>query len=217
MKTLLQSKLQLPAMTIERAHRVGQQQTHAPRTIVARFAHFSDREAAMRNARKLKGTRIFINEDLCPASQEMVKSQLPQLKQARADGKIAFFRHTRLIIKDRTTTVIRQPAASHNHNNEDEAEEGRLGPGASRPGHQVAVSIVSGAARDGGASVASDAFPHLEWKNDTSGRATAKGGGLDAAAATTRGAVAAAADSPRPSPRPTEDGASKKTGRGRKK
>lgn len=93
-KSLLQSKLQLPELNIELAHRLGLRQGETPRTIVVRFACFSDREAVMRNARKLKGTPVFINEDLCPASQELVKGQLRQLKQARSEGKIAFFRHT---------------------------------------------------------------------------------------------------------------------------
>ena len=67
-----------------------------------RFEKFSDRKAVIRNARKLKGTGIFINEDLCPASQEVKKSKIPLLKQARHTGKIAFFRYTQLIIKERT-------------------------------------------------------------------------------------------------------------------
>ena len=58
-------------------------------------------EAVLRNARKLKGTRIFINEDLCAASQAKKQSQFPLMKKARSQGKIAYFKYTRLIIKDR--------------------------------------------------------------------------------------------------------------------
>ena len=74
------------------------------RPIIARFTRNVDREDVLRNVTKLRGTRIFINEDLCPASNNIRKSQLPQLKQARSEGKVAFFRHTRLIIKERTTS-----------------------------------------------------------------------------------------------------------------
>lgn len=104
---LLKDKLKdkLKDMKLERAHRVGQPGHFAPRTIVARFKHFSDREAAMRNARKLKGSGIYFNEDLCPASQEIIKKQLPLLKQARADGKIAYFKYTKLIIKERENRI----------------------------------------------------------------------------------------------------------------
>lgn len=99
--SLLEDKLQMPGLQLERAHRVGTRQDSRPRTIVARFNRFCDREAAMRNAKKLKGTNIFFNDDLCAASQAIKNSQMPSLKEARAQGKIAYFRHTRLIIKER--------------------------------------------------------------------------------------------------------------------
>lgn len=99
--TLLENKLQLPGLVLERAHRVGQRRDAAPRTIVARFARYSDREAVMRNARKLKGTNIFINDDLCAASQAIKSAQMPKMKQAKAQGKIAYFIRTKLIIKER--------------------------------------------------------------------------------------------------------------------
>lgn len=73
------------------------------RAVVARFERFGDREAVMRNARKLKGTDIFIDEDLCQASQQIRKNQIPQMKKARDEGKIAFFKYTKLIIKDKST------------------------------------------------------------------------------------------------------------------
>ena len=57
----------------------------------------------MRNVFKLRGTRIFINEDLCPASQSIKKSQMPLLIQARSEGKVAFFQHTKLIIKEKSS------------------------------------------------------------------------------------------------------------------
>lgn len=100
---LFEEKLQLPSVRLERAHRTGPATPSRPRTIVARFERFGDREAAIRNSRKLKGTGIFINEDLCPMSQEIKKSQFPLMKKAREEGKIAFFKHTRLVIKERTS------------------------------------------------------------------------------------------------------------------
>lgn len=98
---LIEEKLQLPNIELERAHRVGQRDSQRHRPIVARFKRFGDREAVMRNARKLRGTRIYINEDLCPASQSIKRDQLPFLKQARSEGKVAYFRGTKLVVKDR--------------------------------------------------------------------------------------------------------------------
>lgn len=108
---LLEAKLQLPPMELERAHRTGPVTPSRPRPVVVRFERFRDREATIRNARKLKGTGIYINEDLCPASQELKKSQIPLMKQATEDGKIAFFRHTKLIIKEKLT---QRPSAAYN-------------------------------------------------------------------------------------------------------
>lgn len=98
---VLEDHLQLPNLVLERAHRVGQLGDNRPRPIVARFARYCDREAVLRNVRKLKGTKIFVNEDLCPASHNIRKSQLPALKQARSEGKVAYFRHTKLIIREK--------------------------------------------------------------------------------------------------------------------
>ena len=46
----------------------------------------------MRSTRILRGTNIYLNDDVCVASQ------------ARAQGKIAYFMHTKLIVKDRFGT-----------------------------------------------------------------------------------------------------------------
>lgn len=171
-KSLLESKLQLPDLTIERAHRIGQRLNNGQRTIIARFARYSDREAVMRNSRKLKGTRIFINEDLCPASQELVKNQLPQLKQARADGKIAFFKYTKLIIKDRTTLN------SSSNRDEEEAAGKHISAGTSRPVSQTADNTDDN--QGPGVGENKDAFPPLVQGRLTRGQATGGTGVQDA-------------------------------------
>lgn len=71
------------------------------RTIVVRFSRFSDREAVVRIAFSLRRTIIFVNEDLCPASQEVKRDRMTLLKQARTEGQIAYLRYTRLIVKER--------------------------------------------------------------------------------------------------------------------
>ena len=88
-------------ITIERAHRVGRKSSEKPRTVIAKFLQFKDRDAILRNSNKLKGSNIFISEDLCESSRAKRREKLPALKQARRDGKIAYFSHTNLIIKDR--------------------------------------------------------------------------------------------------------------------
>lgn len=115
--SLLEQKMELPGMELERAHRVGERRDGKPRPIIARFSRYREREAVMRNVKKLKGTNIYVNEDLCPESQSIKMSQMPLLKQARAQGKVAFFRHTKLIIREKT-------------NNDEATGERMVGPGA---------------------------------------------------------------------------------------
>lgn len=52
----------------------------------------------------IKGTRVFVNKDLCPASHSIRKAQLSVLKQARNKVKIIYFRHTKLIVKEKTAS-----------------------------------------------------------------------------------------------------------------
>ena len=87
---------------IDRAHRLGTNSgSSRPRTIIARFHHYGDREFFLRNSYKLKGTAVFVNEDLCQTSLNIRKEKLPELQQARREGKTAYFSHTRLIIKEK--------------------------------------------------------------------------------------------------------------------
>lgn len=123
----LQEKLQLPSVDLERAHRVGTATPSHPRTIVARFEKFGQREAALRNAKKLKGTGIYLNEDLCPASMEIKKKQIPLMKKAREEGKIAFFRHTKLIIKERTGQYSSSTGHQKEHRRDNDASQGSDG------------------------------------------------------------------------------------------
>ena len=106
---LLRDNLKLTQkIEIERAHRVGPTRQDKPRPIIAKLLRFQDKQLILKNSKQLKGTRIFINEDLCDASREKIRNQLPNLKQARSEGKIAYFSHTKLIIRDRPT-----PASSY--------------------------------------------------------------------------------------------------------
>lgn len=101
---LLREKFDLGMVQLERAHRVGPKpdpERNRPRTIIARFAKFDDRQQALRNSAKLRNTNIYINEDLCESSMQARRAQIPDLRRAKAEGKIAFFSHTRLIIRDR--------------------------------------------------------------------------------------------------------------------
>ena len=104
---------QTPAF--ERVHRVGKatNQRAKPRDIVARFTRFQDRDAVFQERRKLKGTNIYINEDLCPNLVDVRRGQMDALREARRQGKVAFFSYRPLVVRERTTTI--KPSTRNQH------------------------------------------------------------------------------------------------------
>ena len=71
---IFMNKLNLHNVKIERAHRTGkdaddeidiEMNEKRPRTIILKLLDFKDKTEILRNARRLQGTGIFINEDFC--------------------------------------------------------------------------------------------------------------------------------------------------------
>ena len=88
-------------IAIDRAYRVGKVIENKPRTILVKLKNFPDRANIIKNSRKLKGSNIYINEDLCERSRLKRKALLPELKSLREQGKIAYFSGTKIISKDK--------------------------------------------------------------------------------------------------------------------
>ena len=105
-KSVLVDKLDLDsALEIDRAHRTGrparQDGTSKPRTVVCKITSYKVKESILRKARGSKPEGIGIFEDLAEETVAKRRSQLPQLKQANQQGKIAYFSIDKLIIRDR--------------------------------------------------------------------------------------------------------------------
>ena len=101
---MINEKLQLENVKVEYAHRISSYQrsnANLPRIIIARLQHDTDRDSALRNSWRLKGTQTFINEDLSESTMQKRKEKMQELKTARQHGKIAYFRKDQLIIKER--------------------------------------------------------------------------------------------------------------------
>ena len=63
LKSMIQEKLEIEDVNIERAHRVGNTSNTLPRTVVAKFSSFKGKQLALSTAKKLKGQNIYMNED----------------------------------------------------------------------------------------------------------------------------------------------------------
>lgn len=103
---VLCSNLNIKKATIERAHRVGPKKPNRTRSIVVKFASYKTREAVLRNRRSLKGTGIFVREDLSDRVLAKQRDQMDTLIEARNRGKIAYFSLDRLIIKDKPPSEV---------------------------------------------------------------------------------------------------------------
>lgn len=77
----------------QRVHRMGKprKKNGRERIIIARFLRFSDRERMLKCRRILKDTGYKMYEDLPKEIHEMRKLQMEKLKNARKDGKRAYF------------------------------------------------------------------------------------------------------------------------------
>lgn len=107
-KNLINNKLQISGeINIQRCHRLGkkQQEMDRHRPIIARFAFFSDRETVWKKKQMLKGSNLFIEEDLPVAIQQRRRRLLPVMKAARRDGKRASVHGDRLMIEGKPYTV----------------------------------------------------------------------------------------------------------------
>ena len=80
----------------KKVHRMGKPRMNGNggRTIIARFLRFPDRERVFKCGRKLKGMVYKLFEDIPKELHELRKQQMDKLRQARKDGKRAFFSKT---------------------------------------------------------------------------------------------------------------------------
>lgn len=62
-----------------------------PRAIKARFVKYTDRVLVQKHAKNLKGTNMYVSEDLPKRIREARQPQIAALKVARRMGKLAFF------------------------------------------------------------------------------------------------------------------------------
>ena len=92
---------------IERAHRVGK--TTKPdgspldklRTIVSKFYDWKVKENILHAARKVKPRGIYVSEDLAEDTRLRRKEHIDKLKEAKAQGKTAYFVLDKLVIRNK--------------------------------------------------------------------------------------------------------------------
>lgn len=86
----LNEKLQINDVKFERVHRVpdtGRRAGNRPRTIVAKFSMFKERESVRRSGYKLKGTNIGIHEQFPEEIEAKRRELYPLMRKCRQENK----------------------------------------------------------------------------------------------------------------------------------
>ena len=99
---LLSEKLNL-IPEIDVCHRLGKKDefTAKPRPVIIKFNKHEDKHSCLRSASKLKGTNIYLNEDVSKATHEIRKRKMPELLEKRKNGLIAYFSGINIITRQR--------------------------------------------------------------------------------------------------------------------
>ena len=103
-QTLIKDKLGIAKnIVIERAHRIkkngNSDNPGKPRIIVCRFLNYKDKTNILKNAKKLNGKNIFINEDFSHETMELRKELWEKVKKHRDEGKIAYLSYRTVAFK----------------------------------------------------------------------------------------------------------------------
>ena len=99
---LLAEKLQLPNVAVCSAFRAGRQQTQGsavPRSVIARLSSVNNKVAVLKASKLLRGTSVYVSEDVSKATADIRRQKLPLLKQKREEGYFAYFSGIEIIAK----------------------------------------------------------------------------------------------------------------------
>jgi hypothetical protein len=109
LKSILIEKLQLPSEPcIERVPHCTGKPTKSngslrqgPRPIICHVYDWKEKESILKQARRMKPSGLYIHEDAAEATLQKRRSLMPRLKQAKDEGKVAYFVLDKLVIKNR--------------------------------------------------------------------------------------------------------------------
>jgi hypothetical protein len=97
---VFENNLNIKGVTIERAHRTGKLGSKSPRTIVMKLLNYKDKVQILKNAHKLKGTDIFINEDYSIETMMIRKKLIEEMKVNRSNGMYSIVIYDKIIVKE---------------------------------------------------------------------------------------------------------------------
>ena len=96
---LLKEKLEIPNPDLKSAYRIGKPQSGKIRDVLVKFNKIEQRDMILRKKKTLKGQQLFIKEDFCRNTIQIRNALLPELQDARRQGKYAYINYRELIVK----------------------------------------------------------------------------------------------------------------------
>lgn len=94
--------LDTKSIEIERVQRLGQHEEGGrPRRVMVSLLRLKDKQQILSSAKKLRESKIYMNEDFSGAVLQRRKELWPKLKAARERGDIATLRYDKLIVRPR--------------------------------------------------------------------------------------------------------------------
>ena len=101
LQQMIRDILELEGITMERAHRIGNKsnERNTPRTIAAKFSSYKDTQTVLSIAKKIKGKKIYINEDYSKETLEIRKKNWQTVKRLRSQGTYAYLVYDRIVTK----------------------------------------------------------------------------------------------------------------------
>ncbi|XP_065664074.1 uncharacterized protein LOC136085955 [Hydra vulgaris] len=102
---IFNDQLKISNIIIERTHRIerrfnAEKIKNKPRTIILKLLNYKDKEKILENAKMLKGTGIFINEDFSFETNKIRRELSEKMKIERNAGKYAIIEYDKLIMRE---------------------------------------------------------------------------------------------------------------------
>lgn len=99
-KDVIQDKLKLQPIAIERIHRLGKPAPNKTRPVILKLVDSRQKEAILKNGKRLKGTNYAIGEDFCRKTREIRKKLWDSAKPNRDKKEKVALAFERLYIND---------------------------------------------------------------------------------------------------------------------
>jgi hypothetical protein len=100
-KEELKNKSQIDTTYLIEEKRLGKVIDHKDRLIRVKVSCNDHKYSIFSKSLSLKGSGIFINEDLIPEDQAELRKKVQKVKQARKEGKLTIIRNQKAIVRDR--------------------------------------------------------------------------------------------------------------------